>query len=94
MFIKSLLKQHRYRTFDYRPRHFDTTRDKINEKRIQKGFDTIESTSGSQLKRINFRNNIYDTNRQRSSGTTSMRIALIFVILSAICYFVLRFMNF
>lgn len=93
MFIKSLLKQHSHRTFDYRPRHYDSTRDKINEKRIQKGYDAIESNASSELKRINFRNNIYDSKKFRASGNTSLRIAIIFVILCFIMYLFLRIMD-
>ena len=94
MFIKSLLKQHKYRTFDYRPRHYDTTRDKINEKRLQKGFDPIESNASSELKRMTFRKHIYDSKRLHSNSNSSFRIAIIFVILCFICYIILRFMNF
>lgn len=94
MFIKSLLKQHKYRKFDYRPRYFDSTRDKINEKRIQKGFDPINSNASSELKRITFRNQIYNNKRHYSNSNSSFRIAIIFVILCFSCYIILRFINF
>ena len=93
MFIKSLLKQHKYRSFDYRPRHYDTTRDRINEKRLQNGFDPIESNTSSELKRMTFRKHLYDSKRLHADGNTNFRIALIFVILCSLCYIVFRFMD-
>ena len=90
MFIKSLLKLHRYRKFDYRPRYYDETRDKINELKIQKGYDSKEVSAASKFKRENKIKSWNSSRKISSSSGSSLRIAIIFVILCFMCYMALR----
>ena len=96
MFIRSLLKLHSYRKFDYRPRYNQTTRDKFNEKRLQKNLperNPHRETTYESLKEnspINFRKQWGADKRKNSTSRSSLRIAILFVILLGICYYILN----
>ena len=90
MFVKSLLRLHRYRKFDYRPRYSDNTRDKINELKIQKGYDVTEVKPGSKFRREKTIKNWNNSRNITTSSSSSLRIAIIFAILCFVCYLVLR----
>ena len=88
MFIKSLLNLHSYRKFDYKPRYYNETKDKINEIREKRGFEPREFKESS--KRISFRKHWENSNKLTSPGATSFRISIILFILCLIAYFILR----
>lgn len=94
MFVKSLLKLHRYRKFDYRPRHFDETKDKFNELRVQKGLESKQSNAVQNLKRSNYRKQWHASRQITSHSGTSLRISIIALILFLISFFVLRYLKF
>jgi|AntRauMFilla1563_2_1112583.scaffolds.fasta_scaffold03066_5 hypothetical protein len=90
MFVKSLLRLHRYRKFDYRPRYLDNTRDKINELKIQKGYEVTEVKPGSKFRRESTIKNWNNSRNIATSSSSSLRIAFIFAILCFVCYIILR----
>jgi hypothetical protein len=90
MFVKSLLRLHRYRKFDYRPRYSDNTRDKINELKIQKGYEVTEAKPGSKFRREKTIQNWNNSRNIVTSSSSSLRIAIIFAVLCFVCYLVLR----
>lgn len=89
MFVKSLIKLHRYRKFDYRPRYYDETREKFNEIRVQKGIKEYSGSEKSTGKTISFKKR-FDSQKFGNSGA-NFRIALIFSVLCLICYLLLKY---
>ena len=89
MFMKSLIKLHRYRKFDYRPRYYDETREKFNEVRVQKGMKEYSGEGDTSGKRISFRKKI-DT-QKFGNNSSNFRIVFIFVILCLAAYLILNY---
>lgn len=90
MFVKSLLRLHRYRKFDYRPRYSSDTKDKIAELRIQKGMESNDMSKATKFKREKKIQSWSNTRNISTSSSSSLRIAIIFSILCFICYIIFR----
>ncbi len=84
MFIKSLLRLHSHRRFDYQPRYYD----EVKEKRLERQSKKISFESDS--KRISFREGWRKESKLHSTSGTSLRVAIIFGILVLISYLFLR----
>ena len=87
MFIKSLLRLHSYRKFDYQPRYYDERKEQ-REQRLQER--KLRETGG---KRISFRNEWRSESKLHSSGGSSLRIAIIAGVLILMAFLVLRKLN-
>lgn len=87
MFIKSLLRLHSYRKFDYQPRYYDEQKEQ-REQRLQNKRLLRDSE-----KRISFRKGWHAEAKMGSSRSSSFRIAIIAGVLILICYFFLRSLN-
>lgn len=87
MFIKSLLRLHSYRKFDYQPRYYDEQKEQ-REQRLQ-NKRLLRDTE----KRISFRKGWHAEAKMGSSRSSSFRIAIIAGVLILICYFFLRSLN-
>ncbi|WP_338409925.1 hypothetical protein [uncultured Flavobacterium sp.] len=87
MFIKSLLRLHSHRRFEYKPRFFDAQKEerdkRIEEKRILRDTD----------KRISFRTGWHAESTMHSSRSSSFRIAIIAGVLVLACFAFLRYIN-
>ena len=87
MFIKSLLKLHSYRKFDYQPRYYDEKKEE-REKRLESKRLLRDSE-----KRISFRNSSYDDANHIFPAYNKFRIAIIAGILMVISYFFIRYLK-
>lgn len=87
MFIKSLLRLHSYRKFDYQPRYFDEQKEQ-REQRLE-NRRLLRDTE----KRISFRTGWHAESKMHSSRSSSFRIAIIAGVLILGCYFILRSLN-
>jgi hypothetical protein len=87
MFIKSLLKLHSHRRFDYQPRYYNEQKEqreqRIEERRILRDTE----------KRISFRTGWHAESKMYSSRSSSFRIAIIAGVLILVSYFTLRMLN-
>lgn len=87
MFIKSLLRLHSYRKFDYQPRYYDENKEK-REQRLSERRLLRDSP-----KPISFRQGWHKESTYRTSDGSSLRIAIIAGVLVLICYGILRSLN-
>lgn len=87
MFLKSFLRLHTYRKFDYQPRHYDEKKEqreeRLESKRLLRDAE----------KRISFRNSSYDNANFGFPSYSKYRIVIIAVVLIIVCYFFLRYLN-
>lgn len=87
MFIKSLLRLHSYRKFDYQPRYFNEQKEE-REQRLE-NRRLLRDTEKS----ISFRQGWHAESKMHSSRSSSFRIAIIAGVLILISYFILRSLN-
>lgn len=87
MFIKSLLRLHSYRKFDYQPRYYNEQKEQ-REQRLE-NRRLLRDTE----KRISFRTGWHAESKMHSSRSSSFRVAIIAGVLILICYFILRSLN-
>jgi hypothetical protein len=87
MFIKSLLRLHSYRKFDYQPRYYNEQKEQ-KEQRLE-NRRLLRDTE----KRISFRKGWHADAKMGSSKSSSFRIAIIAGVLILISYFFLRYLN-
>lgn len=87
MFIKSLLRLHSYRKFDYQPRYYNEQKEQ-REQRLE-NRRLLRDTE----KRISFRTGWRADAKVGSSMSSSFRIAIIAGVLILISYFFLRYLN-
>jgi hypothetical protein len=87
MFIKSLLRLHSYRKFDYQPRYYNEQKEQ-REQRLE-NRRLLRDTE----KPISFRTGWHAESKMHSSRSSSFRVAIIAGVLILICYFILRSLN-
>lgn len=87
MFIKSLLRLHSHRRFDYQPRYYDEQKEQREQRLENKRL--LRDTE----KRITFRKGWHADAKMYSSRSSSFRIAIIAGVLILACYFFLRSQN-
>ncbi len=87
MFIKSLLRLHSYRKFDYQPRYYNEQKEE-REQRLE-NRRLLRDTE----KRISFRTGWHADAKMESSMSSSFRIAIIAGVLILVSYFALRSLN-
>ena len=87
MFIKSFLKLHSYRKFDYQPRFYDEKKEE-REKRLESKRLLRDSE-----KRISFRNSSHDSSNHIFPSYRKFRVAIIAGILMVISYFFMRYLK-
>ncbi|HBK83364.1 MAG TPA: hypothetical protein DDZ41_07170 [Flavobacterium sp.] len=84
MFLKSLLRLHSYRKFDYQPRYYNEQKEQREQRLQEKRL--IRDTE----KRISFRTGWHAESKMHSSSSSSFRIAIIAGVLILISFFILR----
>lgn len=87
MFIKSFLRLHSYRKFDYQPRYFDEKKEE-REKRLE-SKRLLRDTE----KRISFRSSSHVDANYGFPTYNKFRIAIIAGILLVVSYFFIRYLN-
>lgn len=87
MFIKSLLRLHSYRKFDYQPRYYDEQKEQRQQRLENKRF--LRDTEKS----ISFRTGWHAESKMHSSRSSSFRIAIIAGVLILVSYLFLRSLN-
>lgn len=87
MFIKSLLKLHSYRKFDYQPRYYNEQKEQREQRLENKRL--LRDTE----KRISFRKGWHADAKVHSTRSSSFRIAIIAGVLILASYFFLRSLN-
>ena len=84
MFIKSLLRLHSYRKFDYQPRYYSEQKEQREQRLLDKRL------LRDSEKRISFRSGWHAESKMHSSSSSSLRIAIIAAVLILTSFFILR----
>ena len=94
MRLPTLFKQNKNKTFGYKPRHYDERKerlDRLHEK--HHGAKDATSIKGSFKRRASFRDDWKTVTKEKDEKQSQVRLIVIFFLLSAAAYLILKKYN-